>query len=639
MAEKSKNTAITLSIHEVHDQAQMAEAECRAVVFIKQVIAWQGAELAAVKLIQYLKTAALNIKQVTGLNEQSLRDFVKKKSEHFQISKEGSISIRNGINIKKLCDHSDDSEDSNTIIEDNPTTVTDVVSPLDRNLHLAVEHFVSVIKIKGPMEMHRITGHINQAPGRQVVWAQFDTAEQFLRKMSNVFTVESDVVSLVKKKPGHMSKQETCKPPSNQQTISGNPGNLDESKQKINFLESSDECINFVQESNKNTTTKTLPEHEGGKLYACQGYIARLLFNSGFINYSSNVKRFDNVYFSSSVCEENIWQGLDLEDKVCFNAVLNVPGWPCKWKATKVWLSSTIAEIKSVITNTKYDSADIKSVTTESKCTTAEIKSATDETKCYKSETKYATAKTKATTPKTKYATAKTKANTPETKYATAKTKATTPETKYIIGKTKVATSTKTSAIVEKSFSTVKSKCLQNVNATVIKVFPAYAILSWNGHGEIFFTKQMCSFESKTLSVFHQLCNGDRVIVDADRGPKNSPCYWRATEVCFPINDSKARSEMNVKDKVEESPDIQWSDTNVHENNAVELIKCELKKVHRPLTLEKLHTFQQTNVSLQNVCGRYISGLLSFLKRHETEFCVRNAIVCAQRKTMKVTKR
>ncbi len=181
-----------------------------------------------------------------------------------------------------------------------------------------------------------------------------------------------------------------------------------------------------------------------------------------------------------------------------------------------------------------------------------------------------------------------------------------------------------------------KSKSLQNVNATVIKVFSAYGILSWNGYGEIYFTKQMCSFNSKTLSFFHQLCNGDRVIVDADRGPKNSACYWRATEVHFPVNDSKARSEMNVKNKVEESPDIQWSDTNVHENKLEELIKFELK-VHGPITLEKLHTFQETNVSLQNVCGRYMSGLLSFLKRHATEFSVRNATVHAQMNTDKVT--
>ncbi len=364
-------------------------------------------------------------------------------------------------------------------------THSNMMSPLDRNLHLAVEHFVKVIKIKGPMEMYRITGHINQAPGRQVVWAQFNTVENFLRKMNNVFIVKNDVVSLVKKEPGHMSKEKRPMPSSNQEPKSnivlGIPGISADTKQKHNCCGSNNGCTKYAQGNKKKTTTETEPEKEDGQIYNCKGYIDNLLFKCGFIYYGSNGKLFDDVYFDVSVCDENIWQRLDFDDKVSFNAVLNVPDGLCKWKATKVWLPSAMsitlpniyhkektvvksdqvetqfqrveiksvaaepkyvrAEIKSGIAKAKYDSTETTSVTNESRYSTAEIKSVTDETKSYKCETKYTTVETKTAISESNYVRDEIKSSTSKKSSAIAKTKSSTTQTNFSKSETTSTTS------------------------------------------------------------------------------------------------------------------------------------------------------------------------------------------------------
>ncbi len=74
---------------------------------------------------------------------------------------------------------------------------TDVVSLVDEGIDEAVDHFVSVIKEKGPIEVHHIIGHINQSPWKLTVRELYGGAEQFLRTMNHVFIVKDNVIALV----------------------------------------------------------------------------------------------------------------------------------------------------------------------------------------------------------------------------------------------------------------------------------------------------------------------------------------------------------------------------------------------------------------------------------------------------------
>ncbi len=71
----------------------------------------------------------------------------------------------------------------------------------------------------------------------------------------------------------------------------------------------------------------------------CEGTVENVIFNGyGFMKYGA--KKYDNVYFHVSACDfiygTSFSSMLKIGDLLCFDAILNVPRSPCKWKAIKV---------------------------------------------------------------------------------------------------------------------------------------------------------------------------------------------------------------------------------------------------------------------------------------------------------------
>ncbi len=71
---------------------------------------------------------------------------------------------------------------------------------VEEHVELAMKYFKTVIKTEGPMEIHKIVSHINKTPGRVIIEGIFGGAEQFLKKMDQIFLVKNNILSLVQEK-------------------------------------------------------------------------------------------------------------------------------------------------------------------------------------------------------------------------------------------------------------------------------------------------------------------------------------------------------------------------------------------------------------------------------------------------------